>query len=210
MEAKYRGVRRFDAAAEFAPEVHLPRYLCAERRPPVILQLVRGVGRRIDRARLVIPDVAAKLLCLRIQFADGDAQRGAGLQHAGAGRHQGQILFVGEMDKPVECLVVVDGPPLLVVPLARFDRRIVRFEIIASKRGARRRKIRPDLASGDRQRQGCRQYVATSRTHAANEIGRILRTEGKPIDHMTIRAGKVLDYRRRHFRNPRDYSKVSK
>jgi hypothetical protein len=49
------------------------------------------------------------------------------------------------MDEPVECPVVVDGPPILVVPLAGFDRGIVGFKIITGKRAVGVEKSGPTL-----------------------------------------------------------------
>ena len=83
---------------------------------------MQWIGGRIDCAGLVVTDVPAELLRLRIQLADGDAQHGPRFQHAGAGGHQGQILFVRDIDKPIECRVMVDGPPVLVVLMIGFDR----------------------------------------------------------------------------------------
>ncbi len=81
-----RGVRRLDAAPEPAPNIDLPGGLQADLILPVLQQIGRGARlERRARASAIVVDGAERLLRLRIELADSDAQLGAGLQHPDAG-----------------------------------------------------------------------------------------------------------------------------
>jgi hypothetical protein len=74
--------------AELAPEVQLPCGLRAHIHAPKLRgkQVVRVRG-RVGAARLNVVGASLKLLRLGIELADGLAETGAGLDHAGAGFH---------------------------------------------------------------------------------------------------------------------------
>ena len=69
---------------------------------------------------------ASALLDLRIEFADRDAEYGAGLKHACAGAQQSQVLIVGNLNESVQCRIVKSRPPIPIVLAIGFKRTIVR------------------------------------------------------------------------------------
>ncbi|HEY2620180.1 MAG TPA: hypothetical protein VGI78_22765 [Acetobacteraceae bacterium] len=151
-----RCIGRFHAAAELAPQIHLPGNLGTERSAPVILEFMLRVRGRIDLTGLVIAHIRANLLRLRVELADRNAKRGARFEHPGAGGHQSEILPVRQFDQPIQRGVVERRPPLLIVLTIGMNRCVARFQPAAGNRRGGRGEVRADLAGCHRQQE--RQY----------------------------------------------------
>jgi len=74
------GVGRFDPAAKFAPKIQFPGRLDGKRISPETVGAGFGGGERGGSAGPIVDQAAGALLGLRVEFADRDAEHGAGLE----------------------------------------------------------------------------------------------------------------------------------
>ena len=140
------------------------------------------IRRRIDLAGLVVADVRADLLRLRVELADGDAKCRPRLEHPGAGRHQGQVLLVGDIDQAIQRGVVEHCPPLLVFLMVRLNGCVAGLEPSVGERRGRAVKSGPTL-----QEANASNSAAASRRQDARFARRPFGTFGWPIG----RSGRV-------------------
>jgi hypothetical protein len=83
------------------------------------------------------PDVGyltSALLHLGIELADRDPQLRTRLENLGTGADQRQVLIVRNLDQPVEHWIMEHLPPVAVLLISGFDRRIIGFEPFGSDR----------------------------------------------------------------------------
>src|SRR6185437_8081546 len=152
-----------DAAAEFAPKIQFPGELGPKRRPPEISESHGRIRTQIGSARLVIADVRADLLLLRIEFAYGYSQFGPRFEHAGAGSHECQILLAADIDQAVERRIPEDRPPSLVLLMVGTHGRVSRLQPFCGNRRIGFGEVGTDLARSQREHQGHDEQRGTGR-----------------------------------------------
>ncbi len=120
------GVGRFDGAADLAPEVDLPGGADPNLTEPEGVVPEAG-QQRVAPAHVHVGELAARLLLLRIEVADRDAELGPCLEHPHGRPVQRQVLPVGGVDQPVESRIVQRLPPGRICRFCT-DPRIARLD----------------------------------------------------------------------------------
>ena len=145
------GVRGFDGARELAPEIELPGGVDAHGK--ILERVVEVAQVRPVPAGVVVGIAAYRVLNLRIERADRDAELCARLEHAQAGRLQSPVLPIGGLDEPGKDRVFEDIPPSGELRGIGLDPVVTLFEPIVLHGCFGRLEIRPDLHASTERKQ---------------------------------------------------------
>ncbi len=171
-------IGRLDRPSEFPPKIQFPARLKADFRLPVVEAALgaREGGRYGSIARSVVLNGTDRLLRLREDLADGDAQLSAGLQDPHARASERKVFPVGSLDEAVQDGIVEGLPPVAIPGRLSAHPQIPGFQPVRRHHGLRPLEVWPDHASRTGQERRDEQANLESTTPSAMSQVHVIRS----------------------------------